>query len=96
MDLGCIKTVCGEAWLQHFLQSLSYEECKQVTVFEGKNMFKFGDNKMVKSLRKIQFPVNTAGFLTAIATDVVAYDIPLLLSKESMKKANAKIDFQRH
>ena len=83
LDSGCTKTVCGEAWLQHFLQPLSYEECKQVTVFEGKNMFKLGDNKKVKSL-------------ATIATDVVAYDIPLLLSKESMKKANATIDFLQH
>ena len=49
-------------------------------------MFKFADNKMIKSfIKKVQF---------AITTDAVAYNIPFLLSKDAMKKANTKIDFQ--
>ena len=51
----------GEAFLQYFLQSLSYEEYNQIKVSEGKNIFKLGNNKMIKRLRKIQFPVNIAG-----------------------------------
>ena len=30
LDSGCTKTVCGEMWLQHYLQSLSQDEYKQV------------------------------------------------------------------
>ena len=54
-------------------------------------MFKFGDNKMIKSLIKIQFPGNNAGVSGTIAIDVMTYDILLLFSKEAMKKVNAKI-----
>ena len=59
-------------------------------------MFKFGDNKMIKSLRKKQFPDNIASVSATIITDVVAYDIPLLLSKEVMKNANTKLGFQQN
>lgn len=95
LDSGCTKTVCGEVWLQYFLDSLCNEEYLKVVVSESKNMFKFGDNKMIKSLKLVKFPVIIAGVPATITTDVVKYDIPLLLSKEAMKKANTKIDFKQ-
>lgn len=49
-------------------------------------MFKFSNNKMIKSLRKIQFQVNTPGVSVTITNDVVAYNIPLVLYEEAIKK----------
>ena len=40
IDSGCTKTVCEEASLKHYLQSLSFDEYKEI--------FKFGDNKIIK------------------------------------------------
>ena len=37
LDSGCTKTVCGEMWLQHYLQSLSQDEYKQVVHFSYSN-----------------------------------------------------------
>ena len=56
-------------------------------------MFKFGDNKMIKSNRCVKIPVKIAEPPVILSTDVIEYDIPLLLSKEAMKKANTQIDF---
>ena len=95
LDSGCTKTVCGEVWLEHFLQSLSYEEYKQVENFEGYNIFKFGDGNKIKSIKLVKFPVVIAETVATITTDVVKYNIPLLLSKEAMKKAKTQIDFQQ-
>ena len=94
LDSGCTKTVCGEAWLQHYVQSLSYNEYKQLETLESTNIFKFGDNKVIKSLKRVKIPVIIAGTSATITTDVVQYDIPLLLSKEAMKKARTQIDFE--
>lgn len=58
-------------------------------------MFKFGDNKMIQSLKKVHHPVDIAGVSATLTTDVVAYDTSLLLSKEAMKKAITRIDFQQ-
>ena len=94
LDSGCTKTVCCEVWLKHYVQSLSFEEYKQVQTFESCNIFKFGDTKNIKSLKKVKIPVVIADVSATITTDVVEYDIPLLLSKEAMKKAKTHIDFK--
>ena len=56
-------------------------------------MFMFGDNKMIKSIRCVKIPVKIAETPVILSTDVIDYDIPLLLSKKAMKKANTQIDF---
>ena len=40
-----------------------------------------------KVLKKVKIYVIIAGIQATVTTDVVEYDIPLLLSKEAMKKA---------
>lgn len=80
IDSDCTRRVSVETWFQ------------QVKLYESKNLFKFGDNK---SLRKAQLRINIAGVSAKITTQVVAYDIPLVLTKEATKKANAKMDFRQ-
>ena len=94
LDSGFTKMVCGETWLQHYLHSLSFDEYKEIETSKSNSSFKFVDSKLVKSLKKVKIPVIIAGVPTTVTTDVVEYDIPLLLSKEAMKKAKAQIDFQ--
>ena len=94
LDSGCTKTVCGETWLQHYLHSLSFDEYKQIETSKSNSSFKFGDSKLVKSFKKFKIPVIIAGVQVTVTTDIVEYDIPLLLSKEAMKKAKTQIDFQ--
>ena len=94
LDVCYTKRTCVETLLQYSLQHLSYQESKQVQVAGGKTMFKFGESEIMISFKIAQFLVDIAGVSATITTDVVAYDIPLLLSKEAMKKANTKIDFQ--
>ena len=55
--------------------------------------FKFGDGKIVASEKSVVIPCNIAGKNVSLKTDVVKSEIPLLLSKESMKAAESKIDF---
>ena len=55
----------------------------------------FGDSKLAKSFKKVNIPSIIAGFLATVTTDVLEYDIPLLLNKEAMTKAKTQIDFQK-
>ena len=94
LDSGCMKTVCKETWFQRYLHSLSFDEYKQIETSKSNSSFKFGDSKLVKSFKKFKIPVIIAGVQVTVTTDIVEYDIPLLLSKEAMKKAKTQIDFQ--
>ena len=47
-----------------------------------------------KSLEVVQFPCRLADRNIFIRTDIVDSDIPLLLSKNSMKEANIKLDLE--
>ena len=49
--------------------------------------------KVVASEKSVVIPCNIAGKNVSLKTDVVKSEIPLLLSKESMKAAESKIDF---
>ena len=55
----------------------------------------FGDSKLAKSFKKVNIPPIIAGFQATVTTDVLEYDIPLLLNKEAMAKAKTQIDFQK-
>ena len=87
LDSGCTKTVCGEQWLKVFIDTLSPNDVSSITE-KSSTLFKFGDNKMIKSNRCVKIPVKIAETPVILSTDVIDYDIPFLLSKEAMKKAN--------
>ena len=93
LDSGCTKTVCGQEWLKYYIESLCDDDRKKIQEFTSETEFKFGDGKAVASEKSVVIPYNIAGKNLSLKTDVVKSEIPLLLSKESMKAAESKIDF---
>ena len=94
LDSGCSKTVCGQQWFQCYLEMLSESEKSQVTYRESSSIFRFGDGKRLKSMKCAVIPCILAGKKIQICTDIVECNVPLLLSKESMKKAGMSIDLK--
>ena len=92
LDSGCSSNVCGQAWFDCYVDSLSSEERRQVIEEEGRKTFKFGGGEKLKSLGCFFLPAHLAGKKVTIKTDVVASNLPLLLSKEAMKKAKVKLN----
>ena len=92
VDTACTKTVCGKEWLQYMLDSLSSEELKSVEIKKSHMPFKFGDGRIINSYQTVTFPAKVGNRLCNIKTEVVECKIPLLLSKESLAKAEAVID----
>ena len=74
------------------MSSLDETLKKQVQVNSSSTGFMFGDGRKVYPTKKVQIPAMVAGKMNKIATDVLAEDIPLLLSKNSLKKADTIID----
>ena len=77
------------------MNSLSREERKKIIEMEGRKTFKFGGGgKRLRSLGLFLLPAHIAGRKVNIKTDVVASNLPLLLSKEAMKKAKVKLNLR--
>ena len=65
----------------------------KINIDRSSNSFKF-DSKIIKSNRLVTIPVFIGGVQARLSADVIDYEISLLLSKDSLKKANAMVDFK--
>ena len=93
LDSGCTKTVCGDEWLETYLDTLGVDEIKEVKFEDSDARFKFGSDHVYNSISKVTFPATLGSVDVLITADVVNTNIPLLLSKSTMKKAKTVIDF---
>ena len=93
LDSGCTKTVCGSFLLQCYKNSLDEKDQTNIVYEPSIRTFKFGDSKGIKSTHKAYIPAYIGNRKVRIETEVVDKELPLLLSKEAMKKAGMMIDF---
>ena len=94
LDTGCVTTVCGEPWMEQYVNGLTRKERDNIRKEQEQKLFKFGDNDPVSSNLVHIIPACISGKAVNIRTHVVKEDIPLLLSKESMKTVGTKIDLE--
>lgn len=96
IDTACTRTVCGEKWLESYVNDLSQEQVYKLLKTENPSCrpFRFGDGNLVYSTRKMKLPAKIGQTRCNIETEVVKVDIPLLLSKSSLKKAGAILDME--
>ena len=93
LDTGCTKNVCGQSWLDSYLDSLTPGDLLKVVGEKSSSSFKVGDGNTVLSTKAVTILATIGKDDVLIKTDVIQNDIPLLLSKDSMKQSNVKIDF---
>ena len=94
LDSACSSTVCGQNWIDSYINSLNEGDRKKVQQTVGERTFKFGGRTRLKSQAEYCLPAVIAGKEVTIKTDVVRSDIPLLLSRSAMKKAGVKMDLE--
>ncbi|XP_035684716.1 uncharacterized protein LOC118421507 [Branchiostoma floridae] len=88
LDSACSSTVCGVSWLKKYLSVLDETRRQYVKKDTSSHVFKFGGGEKLPSLGKYSIPATMADKDVLIVTDVVDSDIPLLLSLDSMRKAD--------
>jgi len=91
VDCGATKTVAGRAWVDNYLASLPDFEKQNVKFSPCKTSYRFGDGKQVFAVENVSLPVHIGTKSLFINTDVVDKNIPLLLSRESMKKGSGLV-----
>ena len=93
LDSGASSTVAGEAWFNGYYDGLSEDQQKTLVYEDSSSTYKFGSDQRFPSLFKVAIPAKIGNTQVKILTDVVKTTVPLLLSKDAMKKAGTKIDF---
>ena len=94
LDTGASSTVCGKTWYKIYEESLTEAEKTEIQSETGVKSFKFGDGDAVKALEKKTIPITICGNDILLSVHVVENDVPLLLSRESMKNMKLKIDME--
>ena len=94
LDSACSSTVCGNKWLTTYMNSLDSIERGKLCKVKSCKVFTFGNNLKFKSEGEYRIPATIAGRRVIIKTDVVAFEVPLLLSRSAMKRAQMKLNFE--
>ena len=92
IDTACTRTVCGEKWFNDFSDTIDE---RKITISPSEKLFRFGDGKTVKSFSKAKIPVCIGKKKCHIETEILKSNIPLLLSKSSLKKAGTILDLSK-
>lgn len=77
-----------------YLESLDGANKMKVKCEPGTKIFTFGSGEQLQSTAAYTIPAVLAGHDITIKTDAVDYELPLLLSLNSMKRANVKLDVE--
>ena len=93
-DSGAKKTMCGQAWFDVYVSSLSDSDHAFISLRPSKNVFKFGDGNHVTATTSAIIPETVANRHIQINTDIMDKDILLLPSGDAMKKAGMTTDFK--
>ena len=94
LDIACSSTVCGETWLENYLNSMNPQDRRKMKQTVCQKMLKFGGGEIMRSKGEYSLPAVVAGKDVLIRTDVVRSDIPLLLSRSAKKTAGVKMDME--
>ena len=94
LDSRASNTVTGESWINTYIESLDDQDKAKIVFRDSTNVYRFGDSKTILATRHVDIPVVIGSKQFTLNIDVVPKDIPLLLSKKSMKTANMTLNFK--
>ena len=94
LDCGAGKTVGGKKWLDVYTDSLSDEHKKKIEYSEPQSKYRFGDGVVVTPHMHVKIPASIGDHPVFLELDIVQNDIPVLLSRTSMAKAEMCLDFK--
>ena len=96
MDTCCTANVAGKKWTDIFIKSMTDNMKDRLEgPFKSDTAFKFGNQGELSSIGFYRLPVKIGGENYKIEVDIIDSDIPLLLSKNEMRRLGIGIDMKR-
>ena len=93
-DTACTKIVAGELLLQNYMKNLDDTSLNQVEISESHKVFQFSDGRKVVATSKAKLSAQIGNARCFIKAETVQEEIPLLLGKTLLKKAEAVLNLQ--
>ena len=93
LDSGAKNTIAGKEWSNCYISSLSFDEKTKIRCHRGTNIYRFGNGNLFTAIEKVGIPLALGKQHVMPNTDIIVSDIPLLLSRKSMKKNDMTLDF---
>ena len=93
LDSGCGKTIVGAETLKQFVDIWKKEGIEVPQERHEENAFKYGNGHREVSHRSIDMPVTIGERSGVVRAAVVKGNAPLLLSRPSLKRLQARLDF---
>ena len=94
LDSGAPKTVCGDKWIEHYIDTLSPRDKEKIVYGQSRNVYRFGCGSKCPAKKEIKFPAVIGNVKVTLRADVVTGDLPLLLSRSCMKQAKTYLNFK--
>ena len=82
--------MCRESWLNNYIDTLS-DDKQKVVESKSDTKFKLGDGNTVQAIKEVKIPAQIGNKEVDIHTDVINKELALLLSKDTMEKADTTI-----
>lgn len=96
MDTCCTANVAGKKWTDIFIKSMTKGMRERLEgPFTSETTFRFGNQGEMSSIGFYRLPVKIGGENYKIEVDIIDSDIPLLLSKNEMRRLGIGIDMKR-
>ena len=95
LDCGCSKTVTGAPWLDTFVETLHKSDRMMIEYHPDNTKFRFGDGPVFTSKKIAVIPIQLGSQKFKLHTSVVECDVPLLISRPTLARADAYIGFRQ-
>jgi hypothetical protein len=93
LDCGATRTCAGDTWLGVYQENLPPEQ-SNIPMQSSKSVYRFGDGRKVPAIGHVKIPAVLGEREVTIGADIVKENIPLLFSRESMRKAEMLLNFK--
>ena len=94
LDSGTTNTVPDNIWFNCYINGWNSEEKSKIQHHVGGNVYQSGDGNLVQAEENVELSTAMGSKHVMLNKDIVLSDIPLLLSRKSMKRADMTIDFK--
>ena len=82
LDNGCPKNVAGENWIKMYQDAQGNKNLVKEPCIDA---FQFGQGEIYKAMYQTTIPITLGSYKTNIQVPVVDCDVPLLISKQTLK-----------